>query len=169
MSQLEIAPEAVAQTVAKWWFHYDEWTPDVLRAMATDDFHFVCRSDTGATDYEDFIRADLNGVDAVMAWQEAHRKDSPYPLRHNGTNVFVTGSDGTETTFSSYIFVTKIVDGKPFNLSSGIVRGAIRAGVDGAPRLSELEVVLDTRDSVRYADLSAGASVGVGDDHAAHG
>ncbi len=73
-----------------------------------------------------------------MAWQEAHRRDSPYPLRHNGTNVFVTGFDGTETTFSSYIFVTKIVDGN-LQLVERIVEGAIRAGVDGAPRLSELE------------------------------
>lgn len=155
MIRTEIAPEVVAQVVAKWWFHYDEWDPEVLRSVVTDDFRFVCRSDTGATDYEDFIRADLRGVDAVMAWQEDHRENSPYPLRHNGTNVFVTGFDGTETSFSSYIFVTKIVDGKPFNSSSALVRGGVQATADGAPALSRLEVILDTRDSVRYADLPA--------------
>lgn len=160
MNQLEIAPAEVAQFVAKWWFHYDEWDPEVLRTMVTEDFRFTCRSDTGGTDYEDFIRVDLQGAGAVMAWQEDHRENSPYPLRHNGANVFVTGFDGTETSFSSYIFVTKIVSGKPFNVSSGIVHGAVRASADGAAVLSRLDVILDTRDSVPYADLPADVRIG---------
>ncbi|PTR21608.1 hypothetical protein C8K36_11431 [Rhodococcus sp. OK519] len=157
MVQRDIAPESVAQAVAKWWFYYDEWNPAVLRSLVTDDFAFSCRSDTGATAYEDFITCDLRGVDEVMAWQEEHRINSPYPLRHNGANIFITGVGDSAITFSSYIFVTKIIEGRPYSLSSGIVHGSARVTSDGIA-LQRLEVVLDTRESVRYSDLPAGAT-----------
>ncbi|MBM7459503.1 hypothetical protein ACIBED_13395 [Rhodococcus coprophilus] len=144
-------PGDLAALLAAWWFHYDEWNPAALRALMTDDISFSCASDTGATDYEDFIRADLHGVDDVMSWKENHRSNSPYPLRHNGTNVFPTGSEDGELSFTSYIFVTKIVDGRPHNVSSGVVRGAVRATAAGLA-FSRVDVVLDTQDSVRYAD-----------------
>ena len=81
------------------------------RSLLTDDVHFSCRTDTGTTDYEEFVRADYTGRDAVMAWQTDHRLHSPYPLRHNGTNVHIVSRDGDEAAFSSYILVTAIVGG----------------------------------------------------------
>ncbi|MCD2099158.1 hypothetical protein [Rhodococcus rhodochrous] len=153
----DITLGTVSALVAAWWFHYDEWNPVALRALMADDIVFSCASDTGETDYEDFIRVDVRGAANVMAWKDDHRRNSPYPLRHNGTNVFVTGVEDDEVEFSSYIFVTKIVDGRPFNLSSGIVRGSIRA-TEAGPVFSAVHVVLDTQDSVRYADHFAEVS-----------
>ena len=48
-----------------------------------------------------------------MAWQTAHRRDSPYPLRHHGTNVHIVEQRGDEATFASYIHVTQVVNESP--------------------------------------------------------
>jgi SnoaL-like domain len=145
---------ALQQLIAKWWFDYDEGRFDALRDLLTPDVHFSCRSDTGATEYEEFIRADVRGRDEVMAWQTEHRRNSPYPLRHNGTNVHVGETTGDQATFESYIFVTQVVDGNPSNLSSGICRGAVR-DEGGTLRICELEVVLDTMTSVPFTEAEA--------------
>ena len=87
-----IEPSALQDLLGRWWWNYDEGNFDVLADLLTDDAHFSCRTDTGTTDYEKFVRADVRGRDAVMAWQTDHRINSPYPLRHNGTNVHVVGS-----------------------------------------------------------------------------
>ncbi|MBT2274649.1 hypothetical protein [Rhodococcus qingshengii] len=147
----------VVQLVSSWWFHYDEWNPETLRGLLIDDFSFKCRTDTGTTPYEDFIRIDTTGADEVMAWQEKHRLASPYPLRHNSTNIVVSPSVDGATTFKSYILVTKIVDGRPYALSSGIVNGsACRSGSE--LRLASMEVVLDTRESDLYTEVFDTAS-----------
>jgi len=140
-----IEPAAIQDLVSRWWFNYDEGNFKVLAELLTEDVHFSCRTDSGATDYEEFVRADYRGRDAVMAWQTDHREHSPYPLRHNGTNVHVVEQRGNEATFSSYIFVSQIVGGVS-PLSTGIVNGAVRVEGD-ALRISELEVVLDTMES----------------------
>jgi hypothetical protein len=140
---------AVAGLLGQWWWNYDEGHFDVLKALLTEDAHFTCRTDTGTTDYEDFVRADYRGRDAVMAWQTEHRLDSPYPLRHMGVNVHLTGNDGDRASFGSYIFVTHLVDGQVTNLSTAIVTGDARLE-DGALRLSALHVVLDTQSSVVF-------------------
>lgn len=140
-----IEPAAVQDLVARWWWNYDEGNFDVLAGLLTDDVHFSCRTDSGTTDYEDFVRADYSGRDAVMAWQTDHRLHSPYPLRHNGTNVHVVEHHGDEATFSSYIFVSQIVGGVS-PLSTAIVNGRVRRHGD-ALRLADLEVVLDTMES----------------------
>jgi len=140
-----IEPAAIQDLVSRWWFNYDEGNFKVLAELLTEDVHFSCRTDSGATDYEEFVRADYRGRDAVMAWQTDHREHSPYPLRHNGTNVHVVEQRGNEATFSSYIFVSQIVDGVS-PLSTAIVNGAVRVE-DDALRISELEVVLDTMES----------------------
>ena len=148
-------PAALQQLIAKWWFNYDEGRFDVLRELLTADAHFSSRSDTGATHYEEFIRADVRGRDEVMAWQTDHRRNSPYPLRHNGTNVHLVDARdgrGDEATFESYIFVTQIVDGNPSNLSSGICRGAVRVE-DGTLRICAFEVVLDTMTSALFSQV----------------
>jgi hypothetical protein len=145
-----IEPAELQDLLARWWWNYDEGNFDVLRTLLTDDVHFSCRTDCGTTDYEEFVRADHTGRDAVMAWQTDHRMNSPYPLRHHGTNIHLTGGHGDEASFSSYIFVSQIVGGVA-PLSTAIVNGRVRR-VEGAVRLAELEVVLDTMESKPFAD-----------------
>jgi hypothetical protein len=140
-----IDPSAIQDLVSRWWFNYDEGNFKVLGGLLTEDVHFSCRTDSGATDYEEFVRADYKGRDAVMAWQTDHREHSPYPLRHNGTNVHVVEQRGNEATFSSYIFVSQIVGGVS-PLSTGIVNGTVRIEGDSV-LLCALEVVLDTMES----------------------
>jgi hypothetical protein len=140
-----IAAADIQDLIARWWWNYDEGHFDVLTSLLTDDVHFSCRTDSGTTDYEDFVRADHRGRDAVMAWQTDHRLHSPYPLRHNGTNVHVVEQHGDEASFSSYIFVSQIVGGVS-PLSTAIVHGRVRREGDTL-LLAELEVVLDTTES----------------------
>jgi hypothetical protein len=136
---------AVQELIGRWWFNYDQGRFDELTRLLTDDVHFTCRTDTGATDYEEFVRADVVGRDAVMAWQRQHRLDSPFPLRHNGTNVHVVDRGDDEISFASYIFVTQILDGVS-NLSTAVVEGRARLE-HGDLRLAALHVVLDTMTS----------------------
>jgi hypothetical protein len=145
-----IEPAQVQDLVARWWWNYDEGNFDVLRSLLTDDVHFSCRTDTGTTDYEEFVRADQSGRDAVMAWQTAHRMNSPYPLRHNGTNVHIVEQRGDEASFASYISVSQI-EGGVAPLSTAIVNGVVRRE-GGALRLAQLEVVLDTMESKLFSE-----------------
>ena len=142
-----IEPAAVQDLMGRWWWNYDEGRFDVLTGLLTDDVRFSCRTDTGATAFEDFVRCDVTGRDDVMAWQTEHRLASPYPLRHNGTNVHVVEQRDRGAVFASYIFVTHIVEGAVSNLSTGIVNGEVRIQ-DGSLRIARLEVVLDTQHSV---------------------
>src|SRR5829696_4728724 len=59
-----IEPAAIQDLVSRWWFNYDEGNFKVLGELLTEDAHFSCRTDTGATDYEEFVRADYKGRDA---------------------------------------------------------------------------------------------------------
>jgi hypothetical protein len=145
-----IESAAVQDLVGKWWWNYDQGNFAVLAGLLTEDAHFTCRTDSGTTDYEEFVRADHSGRDAVMAWQTDHRLHSPYPLRHNGTNVHIVEQRGEAARFSSYIFVSQIAGGVS-PLSTAIVTGVVRQEGD-ALRLAELEVVLDTMDSTPFLD-----------------
>jgi SnoaL-like domain len=149
-----IEPAQLQDLVARWWFNYDEGNFDVLASLLTDDAHFSCRTDTGTTDFEAFVRADVSGHDEFLRWQSAHRLDSPYPLRHHGTNVHVVEQRGAEATFASYIHVTQVVDLQVTTLPAGIVRGAVR-DEHGVLRICELEVVLDTMTSQLFRDVRA--------------
>ena len=137
---------AVQNLLASWWFDYDQGDFDVWPRYFTADVHFSCRSDSGRTAFEEFVTADVKGRDEVLAWQVEHRRNSPYPLRHNGTNVHVCAARDGEADFRSYLFVTQIVDGAVSNLSSGICAGSVREE-DGQLRLAEVRVVLDFTDS----------------------
>jgi len=137
---------AVQNLLMSWWYDYDQGNFDAWPAYFTSDAHFSCRTDSGQTDFEEFVRADVKGRDEVLAWQIDHRKNSPYPLRHNGTNIHLSSSTTDSAEFRSYIFVTQIVGGAVSSLSSGLVLGSVRVE-DGALRLSDLRVVLDTTDS----------------------
>ncbi|MBV8950768.1 MAG: nuclear transport factor 2 family protein [Actinobacteria bacterium] len=147
-----IDPGGLQDVIARWWWNYDEGNFDALAAMLADDAHFSCRTDTGKADWEDFVRADVRGRDAIMEWQSQHRLDSPYPLRHHGTNVHIVEQRGNEATFASYIHVTQIVEGQVAHLSSAAVIGAVREE-GGTLRIADLQVVLDTMSSGLFRDL----------------
>jgi hypothetical protein len=138
--------------LAGWWVDYDQGNFAVWPDYFTADAHFACRSDSGQAPYEDFIRAEVTGRDAVVAWQVDHRRNSPNPLRHNATNVHVVASRSGEADFRSYLFVTQIVGGAVSNLSTGLCVGTAR-DEDGSLRLAELQVVLDTTDSETFSAL----------------
>ena len=133
-----------------WWFAYDTARFEEWPALWTADAHFSCRSDTGRTAFEEFVTADAQGRDGVLAWQTEHRMHSPHPLRHGGENIHVTSATDTTAEFRSYIRVSHIVGGQVANLSTGIVHGSV-AIEDGALRIADLNVVLDTEDSTVLA------------------
>ena len=141
---------ALANLLGTWWFNYDEGHFDVLTGLLTEDVHFTCRTDTDTVAWAEFAKADVSGREDVMAWQTEHRMHSPYPLRHHGTNIHITGHRGEEADFSSYIHVTHITPAGVTNLPGGIVHGTVRRARD-VVRLAALEVVLDTRESVEFA------------------
>lgn len=152
----DVSIAEVQELVGRWWWSYDEALFDVLADLLTEDAHFTCRTDTGQAEYEEFVRADIRGRDEVMAWQRQHRLDSPYPLRHHGTDVHVTARRDGEADFASYIFVTQITEGVS-NLSTAIVRGTARRDGD-ALRLAALHVVLDTEPSKPLRERTAPAA-----------
>ena len=141
----------VQNLLAAWWFEYDQGWFDRWESRFTDDARFTCRSDSGATAFEEFIRVELSGRDSVLAWQEDHRRNSPYPLRHNVTNVHLVDRRPFEADFRSYLFVTQVVGGSVANLASGCCTGTVR-WEDDQVRFAELLVVLDFTDSVLFSD-----------------
>ncbi len=149
-----IQPSDAVQLLTRWWFAYDNALFDEWPAMWTDDAHFSCRTDTGRTTFEDFVNADLRGRDDLLAWQTDHRLQSPHPLRHHATNVHLVDGEDVTAGFRSYIWVTQIVAGSPSPLSTAIVHGAVALD-DGALRIADLNVVLDTEDSTVLAEKQA--------------
>jgi hypothetical protein len=147
----------VQGVLGHWWYAYDQGELDVLPGLLTADMHFSCESDTGTTPFEDFIRCDTQGRDEVMAWQTDHRLNSPFPLRHSGTNIHLTRADENEADFASYIVVTQIVDGAVSPLSTGLVRGTVRREGD-AVRISRMRVTLDTQSSIPLTEYRATAA-----------
>jgi hypothetical protein len=141
-----IDPAAVADLLGRWWCNYDEGNFEVLEALLTDDVHFTCATDTDSVSWAAFARADVRGRDAVMAWQVDHRRNSPYPLRHHGTNVHVVEQRGDEATFAGYIHVTQVAQESPVNIPGGVVRGTVRRDAHGL-RIAALAIVLDTMTS----------------------
>src|SRR5829696_4354834 len=135
MNEPKIDLVQVQQLLGRWWYRYDEGDFDAMREMLTADTTVKVRTDSGTTDFEDFIRADVSGLDAVMAWYQEHRLDSPYPLRHHGTNIHLTGDGDGDVGFASYIYVNNVVGVMPGHLSSGVVSGAVRID-DGEPKFA---------------------------------
>ena len=151
MAHEQIALSDAQEVLSKWWFHYDAGDMEVIAQLFTEDAHFSCRSDSGESEWEEFVRADLSGRESVMEWQTLHRADSPYPLRHHGSNFHVTGRTDGELTFASYILVTHVDGVLPVGVSSAVVNGTIRAD-GGVLRLSAMELVLDMTTSVPFKD-----------------
>lgn len=149
-----IDPAALADLLGKWWFNYDEGNFDLLLELLTDDVHFTCRTDTDTVAWAEFAKADMHGRDTVMYWQTEHRRASPYPLRHNGSNAHIVEQRGGSATFASYIYVTQIVNESPAPIPGGIVRGVVRVE-DGTLRIAEMHVVLDTMTSDVFSNVKA--------------
>ena len=133
---------AVHDLIHKYWICYDEYRFDALEELLTPDTTHRSRTDTGDHPFEDFIHADVSGLDAVTAHVRAHRGGSPYPLRHNATNIYVVAERPDEIDIESYLFVTEIADRRPAPLSSGFARFTIRKTPAGL-QISSLDVVLD--------------------------
>src|SRR3954447_4070670 len=147
-----IDPGALADLLSRWWFNYDEGNFDVLSDLLSEDVHFTCRTDTDTVAWAEFARADVRGRDTVMSWQTEHRRASPYPLRHHGTNVHVVEQRGHEATFASYIHVTQVANESPVPIPGGVVTGTVRVEGDRL-RIAAIAVVLDTMTSDTFSTV----------------
>ena len=154
-----IALSELQEFIASFWYHYDEAHYDELAASYAEDVHYVTRSDSGASPFEELMSPELHGRGEVMEWLSDHRKQSPYPLRHHATNVHRTGTDGEVTHARFYIFVNQIANFVPFAVSSGVVHVGVRRATDGL-MFTKMTVVLDTRNSVLLSELAAGSAAG---------
>ncbi len=150
----DITLSELQEFIAGFWYHYDEAHYDKLAASCAADVRYLTRSDTGASPFEELMSPELHGRDAVMQWLSEHRKQSPYPLRHHATNVHRAGTDGDVSRARFYIFVNQVANFVPFAVSSGVVNVAVRRGATGL-EFTEMDVVLDTQDSVLLSELHA--------------
>ena len=155
----DITLPELQEFIGSFWFHYDEAHYDELAASYAEDVHYLTRSDSGASPFEDLMSPELYGRDAVMEWISDHRKQSPYPLRHHATNVHRTGTDGDVTRARFYILVNQIANFVPFAVSSGVVNVGVRREATGLV-FTEMEVVLDATDSVLLSELAADSATG---------
>jgi hypothetical protein len=152
-----IALPELQEFVAGFWFDYDEAHYEELTVRYAENVHYVTRSDSGSSPFEELMSPELHGRDVVMAWLSEHRKQSPYPLRHHATNVHRTGTDGEVTRARFYIFVNQVANFVPFAVSSGVVNVGVRLGANGL-EFTEMEVVLDATNSVPLSELHADSS-----------
>ncbi len=150
----DIALPELQEFIAAFWYHYDEAHYDELAARYAQDVHYVTRSDTGASPFEELMTPELHGRDAVMDWLSEHRNQSPYPLRHHATNVHRTGTGGDVTEARFYILVNQIANFVPFVVSSGVVNVGVRREASGLV-FTDMDVMLDTQNSVPLSELHA--------------
>jgi len=139
--------------IHRWWFNYDEGNLEVLESLLADDCHTSSRTELGKHPHEEFIRSDCHGRAAVMEWKKAHRRNSPYPLRHHAANVHVVAERGDELDLKSYLFVTQIMDRRPTTLSSGIVHWTL-VRTDGRYRVRAQHTVLDSIESAPFREVA---------------
>ncbi|ORV89866.1 polyketide cyclase [Mycobacterium interjectum] len=155
----DITLPELQEFIAGFWYHYDEAHYDEMAAAYAEDVHYLTRSDSGASPFEDLMSPELKDRDAVMEWLSEHRKQSPYPLRHHATNVHRTGTEGDVTRARFYILVNQIANFVPFAVSSGVVNVGVRRGANGL-EFTEMDVVLDATNSMLLSELGAGSAAG---------
>lgn len=154
----DISLAEIQEFFGQFWYHYDSGHyPEVSRCFA-DDARYISRSESGASPFEDVLASDLTGRDEIMSWLSEHREGSPYPLRHNGTNIHRTGTDGDVTQVRSYIFVTQVSNHVPFAVSSGVLETGIQRGPDGL-QFTRFDLIMDTDNSVPFAEFRASSGV----------
>lgn len=155
----EISLAEMQEFIAEFWFHYDAAHYGELAARYSQDVRYLTRSDSGTSPFEELMSPELHRRDAVMEWLSGHRRQSPYPLRHHVTNVHRTGTDGEVTCARFYIFVNQIANFVPFAVSSGMAEVGVRRGANGL-EFTEMDIVLDTTNSVPLSELTADSRVG---------
>lgn len=149
----EIDPADAHQLLCRWWSAYDEGEFEVLASLLDEDAHFACRTDTGTTAFEEFVRAEHAGRDEILRWQTQHRLDSPFPLRHHCTNFHLTDRQSGHAGFRHYLTVAAVRDLQPDPVPGGLVEGAVRLhGTELA--IIDLVITLDTMDSVPFRDVA---------------
>ena len=150
----EITLPELQEFIAGFWYHYDAAHFDELATRYAEEVHYVSRSDSGASPFEELMSPELHGRHAVMEWLSEHREQSPYPLRHHATNVHRISTDGEVTRVRFYIFVNQIANFVPFAVSSGVTEVGVRRGASGL-EFTEMNVILDTTNSVMLSELHA--------------
>ena len=155
----DITLPELQEFIAGFWYHYDEARYDELAVRYAEDIHYVSRSDSGASPFEELMSPELHGRDAVMGWLAEHREQSPYPLRHHATNVHRIGSNGNVTHARFYILVNQIANFVPFAVSSGVTEVGVRRGTSGL-EFTEMNVILDTTNSVLLSELHVDSAAG---------
>jgi hypothetical protein len=155
----DITLAELQEFIAGFWYHYDEAHYDELSVCYAEDVRYLTRSDSGSSPFEELMSPELRGRDAVVRWLSEHREQSPYPLRHHSTNVHRTAIDGDITRARFYILVNQIANFVPFAVSSGVISVGIRRDAAGLV-FTEMEVVLDTQNSVLLSELTAGSTAG---------
>ncbi|WIM86235.1 nuclear transport factor 2 family protein [Candidatus Mycobacterium wuenschmannii] len=155
----DITLSDLQEFIAAFWYAYDEAHFEELTANLAEDVHYVTRSDSGASPFEELMSPEMHGRAAVMEWMTEHRRQSPYPLRHHATNIHRTGRDGPATTARFYILVNQIANFVPFAVSSGVVDVSVRRGSSGL-MFTDMEVVLDTQNSVLLSEFTADSAAG---------
>ncbi len=63
----DITLSELQEFIAGFWYLYDEAHYDDLAATYAEDVHYVTRSDSGASPFEELMSPDMHGRDAVMA------------------------------------------------------------------------------------------------------
>lgn len=156
----DITLPELQEFIAGFWYHYDEAHYDEMAASYADDVRYESRSDSGASPFEELMSPKLQGRDAVMEWLSDHREQSPYPLRHHATNLHRIGTDGEAIRVRFYIFVNQIANYVPFAVSSGVAEVAVRRGGTKGLEFTEMDVILDTTNSVLLSERNAPAAAG---------
>ena len=154
----DISLSEIQEFFGGFWFHYDSGHYDELAVRFGEDANYISRSESGASPFEDILAADLHGRSAIIAWLNEHREGSPYPLRHNSTNIHRTGTSGDVTEVRSYIFVTQVANHVPFAVSSGVLETGIRRGAHGL-EFTKFDLIMDTDDSIPFAEFKAAGNV----------
>jgi hypothetical protein len=144
---------AAHELIHRWWWNYDEGNLDVLLALLSDDCETRSRTELGTHPHEAFIRSTCRGRAEVMAWKIEHRRNSPYPLRHQASNVHVVAERGRELDLESYLLVTQIVERRPSLLSSGLVHWTL-VRVDDGYLVHRQDVVLDSIESAPFHEVA---------------
>ncbi len=144
---------AAHELIHRYWFLYDEGRLDELAALLTDDCHLRSRTETGSHPYEEFIASDNRGIETALMWTKDHRRHSPYPLRHQASNVHVIAERADELDVESYLFVTQLNELKPSPLSSAIVHWTLRL-IDAGYRVVAQDVVLDSIESAPFEQVA---------------
>ena len=64
----DITLPELQEFIAGFWYHYDEGALRRVGRPVRRGVHYVSRSDSGASPFEELMSPELHGRDAVMEW-----------------------------------------------------------------------------------------------------